>query len=321
MTAIPTTRCELRLPNLTRLFDHVRSNAGGTPVMVRPNSHVGQTVAICGAGPSLRDDFLNTLPATDHVWACNSALPYLMDQRVRVTHGFTIDQGEEMLGPQEWQRTFPVRYLCASCVTPALIAHLRQANRKIQFFHSYLGVPDPDDYVPREAGERYEMALYRNHYPPSVQVGHGLNSVPRAVCLALVMGFSRILVYGADCAARPDYAPLPQRIVPGAYAAWLRGLILYADGRSAADAYGDDVVMAEAVIDGRRWHTRPDMVISAMHLLDLARVYPGRITYIGDTLPNVLARQDADFLARMPTLNSGAVHNFGIMPTFSGAST
>src|SRR5678809_346096 len=267
--------CQLRMPDHGRFYSQIEENAKYAKRVLSADCHTGKSVVIVGAGPSLAQEY-DRLPKADHVWACNSALPYLMDRKVRVSHGFAIDQHDAMLEPHEWARTFDVHYYVASSVSPKLVEHLRAAKRKVTFFHNYLGVPEPDGWNPlgvgMPAGTSYELYLYRTKFPTSIQVGHGLNSVPRAVCLAIATGFSSITVVGADCACAPDSPPMPMINTPE-YAAWMESLVLYADGRTAS-TYGTDAIMAEAPnIDGRRWHTRPDMVISAKHLLDLERAY------------------------------------------------
>ena len=309
MTTGPATvECKLTMPNMAHLYDHIITNADAARVagMAQPGVGTGRTVAICGAGPTLATARIT--PRADQVWACNSALPYLMDRGDRVTHGFGIDQGEAMLHAREWGRTFDVGYYLASSVHPSLVRHL--SGRSLTFFHSYLGIPDPPEWVSPREPMAYEMFLYRSLYAESVQVGHGLNSVPRAICLALFMGFKRIIVYGADCACAVDSPAMPELLTP-AYVAWMESLQLYADGRCAS-VFGVEAVMAEAVIDGHRWHTRPDMVISARHMVELTRAYPGRIRLVGDTLPTVLSRQSSEFMTRMPALTGvGQVSGFG----------
>jgi len=301
--------CQLTMPNMAHLYTHIKENAPYATRMVQPDQCKGKTVAICGAGASLADN-LDMVPTT-HVWACNSALPYLAGRGARVTHGFCIDQGEEMLEPHEWGNAYDVQYLIASSVHPKLVRHLLTAKRKLTWFHSYLGIPEPDHWVsPLEDTPNYEMYLYRTIYPTSVQVGYGLNAVPRAVCLALFMGYKRIYVYGADCACAPNGPPMHALDCPQ-YVPWMERLRMYADGRTAA-WYGPKSAIAEAVLDGKRWHTRAYMVISARHLVDLQKTYPGRIEFVGDTLVNASRDKDAEFWDAMPTLTGlGKVEQFG----------
>jgi hypothetical protein len=289
-------------------FDQIKENAAWGPTMLTANSRVGQSLVICGAGPSLADHW-HEIPAADEVWACNSALPYLMDRGVGVTHGFTIHQTRTMFEATEWgDRVFPVHYYLASSVHPELVRHIQAAGRPISMFHSLLGIDNPSDW---EGSGSYEMWLYTDAkiFKTSISANYGLNAVPRGICLALAMGFTDIRVYGADCAARPN-APPASAVDDDDYPDWLDRLVFYPDGRTGR-VFGDRAVMTEATIDGTRWVTRPDMVMSAWHLVDLAHTYPG-ITYIGNTLVNAIINKGEAFWDRLPKmLGRGQVGNFG----------
>lgn len=305
-----TITCVMELPETgAALFGHIRRNARYAKTMVgaTANEYAGQTVAICGAGPSLRDYHTTPQPATDQVWACNSALPYLMNHGVRVTHAIGIDQGEGML--EDWARTFDVTYMIASSVHPRLVKHLRNHHRRLQWFHNYLGIPDPPDWVKPdicvvcqhvEAGAHeghaytpltYEIWLYQNLYQASCIPAYGLNVVARAIGVALYLGFSKIMVYGSDCAARVDGPSMPNAVDPDAYAAWMKEIVVYADGRTAFDVYGPKGVMIEASgpnLGWRRWHTRGDMLVTARHLTVIVNTNADRVQLVGDILPNAL---------------------------------
>lgn len=285
--------CRLRMPNQERHFEHIRANAAYAHSMATYGSAEGRTVAICGAGPSLADTYRDI--AADDVWACNSALPWLVNRGARVTHGFAIDQGEDML--EDWAITFDVEYLVASTVHPSLPKHLISHGRDLRWFHNI--VADAE-----HQGE--EMALYDTLYPTSLRANYGLNSVPRAVCLALGMGYDRILVYGGDCAAKPDAPTMPE-LYTDEYREWTKSVVMYCDGRSAHETFGPEEPLMESAPTfdpSRRWHTRPDMVISATHLVQLAHSYAGRIAFAGDTLVSHLAQQSPDFLQAMPGLTA-----------------
>lgn len=295
-----TGAVQLRMPNSEHLYDQVFANHRSRPRMVTAGSASGR-LAICGAGPSLAEQLAAVAHEPGDVWACNSALPYLCDRGVRVTHGFTIDQGLGMLATGEWDRVFDVTYLLASSVHPDLVEHL--ADRPLQMFHSFLGLPAPANWIERDGFGSYEDWLYRKLYDASICVGAGLNSVPRAISLAVAMGYTDIRVYGADCACRVNPPEPPTADPTPAYTAWLEQLVMYADGRSPA-IYGPHEAMLRYAIDGDVWFTRTDMGISAEHLVKLDREYPGRITYVGDTLVSALQRQSDTFWADMPRLNN-----------------
>ncbi len=292
-----------------RFLDQIARNAPWCRAVAQPGSGKGKRLLICGAGPSLADH-LDAMDAPDEVWACNSALPFLMDRGIRVTHGFAIDQGAEMLRAEEWARTFPVTYLLASSVHPSLVQHLAHEGRSVTFFHNYLGVPDPVDWVPVPGIPTAEMFHYCRLYPPTAVVGRGLNAAIRAVCLAQCLDFTEIAVVGADCAAAPDSPPMPGWGSGEVFDAWLESVMLYADGRTAAEAFGTLTPMAQTELEGRRWVTRPDMVVSARHLLELMAEDP-RIQIVGDTMVAAMQRQGPAYLADLPQLGpDGTITHF-----------
>jgi len=345
---------ELGLPvNAADLFKHIEQNAKYATRMVSrvPGEQQGKTVAICGAGWSLWD-YVREHPRqyAHQVWACNSALPFLMDQGARVTHGFGIDQGEGML--EDWARTFDVKYMIASSVHPKLVAHLRSAHRRLLWFHNFLGLHDPEGWTAPDVclwchqrqdqhtdawdptnsrGMRwvtppekhdyqavsYEMYLYKQFYRDTCQPGYSLNSVGRAIGIALYMGFSTIRVYGADCACAPDQPPMPSNESPH-YPAWAKAATVYADGRTVHEVYGPKGMVLEGGgtdFGGRRWHTRSDMLITARHLVDMVNAWKPRIQLMGDTMPAAMLHwTPAQWLGGEtgchPTMKDGAVTGF-----------
>lgn len=335
--------CNMSMPNQEGLADHITGNrkyCSGPKQMVQPNTNKGQTVNICGAGPSLADyhEELQRWPA-HQTWGCNSALPYLKDHGLPATHGFAVDQGVEMLNSAEWERTFDVTYLIATSVHPTLPVHLLKQHRRIKWFHNYLGINDPEGWtwplgVPKpQIMPTYEWYLYCTVWPSCAMTGYGLNSVPRAIGLAVWMGFKTIRVFGADCSAKPvDATTRAEMPTPhgDAYTPWLDTVQLYASGRTPREAYGDKAMMVEAILCDdkscdcrlghpetarvRFWHTRPDMVISALHLMHIAQQFQGRVELIGDTLPNLMQGKPASFFEAMPQLTGkGSISGFSLV--------
>src|SRR3990167_2093685 len=89
---------ELASPVQDQLAGFVAANRRTVPLeVVREGVYAGQTVAICGAGPSLAHE---TIRGVDQVFACNSGLPYLVSRGVTVTAGVGIDQTPGLL--REW---------------------------------------------------------------------------------------------------------------------------------------------------------------------------------------------------------------------------
>ena len=70
---------------------------------------------------------------------------------------------------------------------------------------------------------------------------------------------------------------------------------MHADGGHAL-ASGATAVTLGALIDGRHWETKPDMVITAQWLVRMKRALGDRLTLVGDTLPNALMDKDPVFL-------------------------
>lgn len=249
---------EMRSPVQDRLRGFIEENRQTDPLrMVQPNTNVGQTLAICGAGPSLRK---HEIEGVDEVWACNSALPYLLGKGVKVDYGVGIDQTPGLL--REWASAPDVPYLLASSCDPALVAHLKSAGRDIAFFHNAVGLEK-------------ELELYCETWPPGYMVGEGFMVTSRLVGLAWWMGFERVDLYGCDCA--------------------LDGDVAHANGEVATEAYHNPLIM-EGTTNGRTWRTRPDMLIGAVELVRRVQRSQGRIRLIGDTLPVALLGKSEDYL-------------------------
>lgn len=285
----------------------------------------GKHLILCGAGPSLAEEAGEWCPQGDEVWGCNSALTYLVDCGHRATHGFTVDQTAHMLA--EWESAPDVQYMLASTAHPHLAEYLLDKGREIRWFHNFVGIQAPPvsyavclgcGTVCDTAAEKcpacscididarkmeYEDWMYSALYPPTVRSGSGLNSVTRAIDVALYRGFERITVLGADCALRTS-APAPDAPHGSPeHLKWLReSVVMHADGGNALASEASPLTLG-GEIDGRHWETKADMVISAVWLVKMQQFYgEDRIQLIGDTLPNALKGKSEEFLARMPTM-------------------
>lgn len=244
-----------------RLEEYARANREtGEPVMCQP-----MRLALCGAGPSLREADLSGIDEIwtrpyDAIWACNSALTHLASRGIQAT-GIGIDQTPGLLA--EWIDPPDTTYYLASTCDPALVAHLRLHGRDIRWFHNAVAFEDETDYYCRD-------------WPPGFIVGEGATVVSRVIGLASFMGFRFIDIFGADCALAP-------------------GDVAHADGTTVAEAYGPCAIM-EGEIDGRKWRTRPDMLMNAVDLVRKTRRFGGRIRLMGDTLAVALLDKPDEFL-------------------------
>lgn len=284
--------------------------------VVEPGIGEGKTLVICGAGPSLKEEAAEWCAKGDDVWGCNSALPWLVEQGHKVTHGFTVDQTTEMLG--EWASApAGVEYLLANTVHPHLTSYLMDMGRDVTFFSNFVGVKKPDVSWPDVNGVVqsmcYEEWLYQVLYAGTIRAGSGLNAVTRAIDVGLYMGYDQIIVLGADCCLRFDKKP-PEGVEPESaeFMDWLRTeTVMHADGGNALASNATPVVMV-GEIDGRLFAVKPDLVITAVWLVVMRRKLEGRLKIIGDGLPNALKHKSNKFLERMPKLVDGNGNSFPI---------
>ncbi|KKN52488.1 hypothetical protein LCGC14_0612200, partial [marine sediment metagenome] len=204
----------------------------------------------------------------DQVWGCNSAMIWLHENGHCVTHGFTVDQTPQQV--EEWASAPPVEYLVASSVHPHMIELLESKDRRITFFHNYVGINERPVDMGDDVIMPYEDWMYYTYYPETVRAGSGLNAVTRACDIALVLGASRITLLGADSALRVSKRPPDAPHGSPEHMKWLReDCEMHADGGHAL-ASGATAVTVEGEIDGRFWVTKRDMMISA-HVANFAK--------------------------------------------------
>ena len=289
---------------------YIEANAKHAKRGLVPDMKRGRTVMICGAGPSLAEDFDQTHQRVqpDEVWGCNSALSWLYKSGRRMTHGVAV-AGEDGL-VDDWKPFPRVTYYVASGVSPVIINLLRKKYHKVFFFHNLLG------FLPRDQ----EIELYAKLYPAAICVqSGGFNVTNRAVAVASAMGYRKIVVVGADCCFRLSDDAMP---VPGAEVSdedadrmhweWVERQQMYADGRSPVTAFGRTPVL-EGWLAGRRVVSRPDMLLSAQSLVEMTRMLGNRLELVGDTLPNWLLRMpEEEWRESMPKVgDGGTVVNLG----------
>jgi hypothetical protein len=136
-----------------------------------------------------------------------------------------------------------------------------------------------------------------------VRSGSGLNTASRAIDVGLAMGFDPITVLGSDCCLRHSYVTKEEAGSPG-YMDWLRtDVVMHVDGSDALRSGATALVM-QAEIDGRVWITKPDMAITAVWLAEMAKHYPARLNFVGDTLINAIKDKPAEFFERLPALTN-----------------
>lgn len=301
----PAKTIQLHSPMSDNMGPFIVGNAEHAHRVVKQGDAEGKVLVICGAGPSLRDHAAEYCPKGDEVWGVNSALPWLYENGHKVTHGITVDQTPMVL--KEWVTAPPVEYLLASSVHPHLVEYLMGSMRDITFFHSFVNVKRPPVAWEDEHGKTqvasYEDWLYMLLYEGTCRAGSGLNSATRAVDVAVYRGFAKIYLLGADSAMRVS-EPMPESVKEGPERerqAWLAAHTeFHADGGSAV-TNGQTSLTMTGVVGGRSWTTKPDLLISAVQIARWLR--PGglpQLEVVGDVLPNYLAKEPDDIIARLP---------------------
>ncbi len=315
----------LRNPVSQNFAPYIFGNATQCDRVVTENSHTGQTVVICGAGPSLADTAAKFCPRGDEVWGCNSAAVWLYEQGHKVTHGFTVDQTAHMTA--EWADAPPLKYYLATSCDPRLCEYLTKREREVTFFHNYVGVTGgPVSYgvctacndmsdadlpccpkcgstdVDRQTVS-YEDWLYACLYPATIKTGSGLNATTRAIDLALFMGFKKIYVLGADCALKV-LKPRPANAPQGSpeYMRWLtEDVVMHADGGHALASDASSLTL-EGYIDDRYWLSKPDMMVTSQWLRSMKLTLGSRISIVGDTLVRAILNKSDEYVARLPNM-------------------
>jgi len=232
-------RIKLTCPSNEFVLGYIKENAKhGFPMTVLGSGR-GREVYICGNSRGLpkhakrikRDGMADNV----EVWGCNGAVNWLWENDIKVTHGFTTDTSARM--HQEcWAHAPPIHYLLATCVDPRTVDQVLSLGAKsVTFFHNFTGLDG-------------EVPLYQSLYPGAPLVGEGLNSVNRALALALMMDYDTIYILGAV-----------EHLDP-------RNRLHHADGAGSNQEY-----ILVANIDGRKYATHADLLYSAIDLVKQER--------------------------------------------------
>lgn len=242
--------------------------------IVQRDTHKGRTLMICGSGPSLAEGVKMLKPSKkrrkqglviDEVWGCNDAAIWLPANGHRCDAAVGIDQSEA-LEKESWIPEPPdMPYILATSVDPSLLKHLHAHGRHdITLFHSFIGFQ----------GEQHVYAML---YGQTLVAGEGLNVVNRAINVADWMGYDKIYVAGAD-----------------------NSFTVKKDGGLNFHVQGDPVegIVLSGQVDGVTFHTKPDMLVSAIALVNSKKRMGSRLEFVGKTLPRALQHKDQEFMDR-----------------------
>ncbi len=299
--------------NIRHAADLVKKHGLNMP---RKDQHLGRGAVICGSGPSLKDPLVveqirERVRGQGYVlFATKAAIGWLHDQGLTPTYGVSMDPGAHIAAPHKIRKVPGVKHIIASSSDPQLFEYLMNEDEhgpagEVWVFHSACGLIN-------------EVDLYKELFPDPTPIGGGYNVINRAIGIAQYMSCLPITVAGND-------------------SGWRQGQAFYVDGqknRPGVDMNdGGQVELTDA--DGRIspegeerkalieslqglspshftreqkarleyfeekvWHTRPDMLASAVAMARLHRKLAPNMEFLGDTLPNrLLAKSDA-FLKR-----------------------
>ena len=262
-------------PNVPFLADYILHSARRKLPLVRHNMRRDAMGAvICGSGPSLLTDetlaFLREKEQTPGwlIFACKESIRMLREEQgIRVDYSVSMDPGANQTA--KTYRDKLITYCLASSCNPVLYDWLLDYGCKVMVFHSACGVVN-------------EVGLYKGLFGCGDTVVGGFTVVNRAVGVANYMGIPNLVLCGTDFG-------------------WREGSDYYAKG--ATGKHLVDVTMNDAgQVDGKTWWSRPDLLASAVSIAHLIK--RGKLTVLGDSLANSLAKRDDEYLARVAAIKN-----------------
>lgn len=252
-------------PNVEHLRVHIESAAKrGLPYVERGKYEGEKGVVIAGLAPSLKTKrTMNVVrkraQAGWKILAIKEAITYFLENDIPVHMSANMDPGA-----QEAQRVpvVPgVEYYIASSCHPDLFDHVISHGGNAIVYHSACGWPN-------------EQIIYKGLFPNGNTMIGGFTVANRALGLCHYLGFKRPLLVGCDFGWRENseyYADIVK-------ASPLRDVFMNDKGR----------------VDGKIWHTRPDLLASAVGIA--RQIKAKQADVIGDSLAKALSKKDNAFL-------------------------
>jgi len=250
-------------PNTDNFGKNIRHAAVLGLPCIKPDFEKGNLTVVAGSGPTLKDpEVLAQLDALlargAKLIACKQAIKFLHDKGYKIDYAVSMDPGAHIAQPGKIFKAPGVKHIIATSSDPALFSYLK--DEEVILFNSACGLKN-------------ELDLYAQLFDNGVCMGGGFNVVNRAVSLAIYMGFDEVHLIGVD-------------------GGWKDGERFYVDGTGATVKK----VTMTAELGGQKWYTAPDMLASGVALARLYKANPGKIFFIGDTLPQYFKDKDEQFL-------------------------
>ena len=290
--------------------------------MPQQGEQMGRGAVVCGSGPSLNDprvvDVIRQRVNQGYLlFATKAAINWLAERGLVPDYGVSMDPGAHIASPRKIKKVPGVKHIIASSSDPSLFDYLLNENEhgpasEVMVFHSACGLIN-------------EVELYKELFPESTPIGGGYNVINRAIGIALHMGCLPITLAGNDSGWRAGQAfycdgnrnrpgvdmndggqveltdangnPTEEGLARNALVKKLEGLSpshYTKEQREALEKYEQKV-----------WHTRPDMLASAVAMVRLFRKLSPNMEFLGDTLPFRLQGKSDAFLKKCADFSSG----------------
>ena len=276
-------------------------------------------VVIASTGPSIEDhDVLAEIHRLVNdegydLMALKESIKFLKEGHdLPVKYSVSMDPGRE----RQVTRTpvyDDVVYCMASSCNPVLYDHVAKGGAQIEVFHSACGYnehmmeagivfelsPDQhcvvlgeyelkttDDFTfsPVVAQQINEVEIYQRLFPTGDTMQGGFTVTNRSLALATYLGYSEIVIAGADFGWREDHKDDTH------YASFV-----------TVGSQSKNYMTDEGRIDGQPWLTRPDQIASAAFIAK--QVQSGHVRVLGDTMAQSMANRSAKFIDQLVQLN------------------
>jgi hypothetical protein len=233
-------------------------------------------VVVCGTGPTLPKSMFRIKELVRRgyaVIAVKQAIRILAEASVKVDYSVAMDPTERQIKKTPIDPN--VTYLVATSCHPRMFDYLKKNKVNVEVFHSACGASEPG---------LGELDIYDKYFPSqdnSFVASGGFTVVNRAVAVAEHLGAKRIYVAGAPFGWRE------------------KGTYYESSVKEAAGNASGPTLDDKALVDGKMWYTKVDLLPSAVSLARKAKANPPRFFFLGDSLAASLAARSDEFIERV----------------------
>lgn len=303
----PPAQIKFENPEVANLSKHIKMNASLGLPMVEQGCHAeARGAVICGMGHSLETPaVLRRIRAAVKkgwlIFGIKAAMAYLLEKGIKTDYSVAMDPQTRQIGKTPILEN--VIYCMASSCHPEFFRHLLDKGCDVRIFHSACGAKErfmspgfvldltdkqkcifcskiemqTDDgypFSPVCVAERDEVGIYAEHFSHCLTVQGGFTVANRAIGLCEMMGIKKIVLAGCDFGWRDNKSFYAKHF----------------EGKPLDELFLND----HGRIDGKPWHSRADMIASAVEIAKL--IQDGRVKVWGDSLAVSCAKWPRDKL-------------------------